>query len=155
MKLSQATIPQQTKTTPTDVAGWAHSLARLHARIAARFARAEPRHRALLYLQGIVSGIERKNGWQLAEQAREATPYGMQRLLSQAIWDADGVRDDLRDFVLSHLGDQEAIVVLDETSFPKRGRKSAGVKKQYCGTVGHLHNWKARGFPQLRDGQGS
>ena len=77
---------------------------------------------------------------QLAEHAREATPYGMQRLLSQAVWDADLVRDDLRAYVLEQLGHESAILVMDESSFPKRGKKSAGVKVQYCGTTGHVEN---------------
>ena len=140
MKRPQLTIPQETKTTPTEVVGWAQALVRLHARIASRFARPEPLRRALAYLQGLLSCVERKNGWHLAEHAREANPYGMQRLLSQAVWDEDLVRDDLRTFVIEHLGDLNAILALDETSFPKRGRKSAGVKKQYCGTTGDLEN---------------
>jgi SRSO17 transposase len=89
----------------------------LHARIAPHFARPEPRRRALAYLQGILSSIERKNGWQLAEHAREATPYGMQRLLAHAVWDADLVRDDVRTYVLEQLGSQDAILAIDETSF--------------------------------------
>ena len=140
MKRPQLTIPQETKTTPTEVVGWAQSLVRLHARIASRFARPEPLRRALAYLQGLLSCVERKNGWQLAEHAREANPYGMQRLLSQAVWDEDLVRDDLRNFVIEHLGDLNAILALDETSFGSSGRKSAGVKKQYCGTTGDLEN---------------
>src|SRR5712692_9364206 len=140
MKRPQLTIPQETKTTPTEVVGWAPSLVRLHARIASRFARPEPLRRALAYLQGLLSCVERKNGLQLGEHAREANPYGMQRLLSQAVWDEDLVRDDLRNFVIEQLGDLNAILALDETSFPKRGRKSAGVKKQYCGTTGGLEN---------------
>ena len=104
MKPSQHIICAGLKTTPTHVASWAHELTQLHRRIASRFARPEPRRRALLYLQGLLSSAERKNGWQLAEQAREATPYGVQRLLSQAVWDTDGVRDDLRAYVLEHLG---------------------------------------------------
>jgi SRSO17 transposase len=91
-------------------------------------------------VQGLLSAVERKNGWQLAEQARETTPYGMQRLLSQATWDAGDVRDEIRAFVLEHLGTLHAIIALDETSFPKRGTKSAGVKKQYCGTTGRVQN---------------
>ncbi len=75
-----------------------------------------------------------------AEHAREATPYGMQRLLSSAVWDADLVCDDLRSYVLEQLGDQEAILVIDETSFPKRGDKSAGAQVQYCGTTGQVEN---------------
>ena len=72
---------------------------------------------------------ERKNGWHLAEQAREAHPYGMQRLLSQAVWDTDGVRDDLRQYALEHLGQEAAIVVIDESSFPKRPR----IAQRGCG----------------------
>ncbi len=119
MKQSQHTIPAATQTISRDVVRWALALRQLHARIAPRFARPEPRRRALLYLQGLLSSVERKNGWQLAEHAREANPYGMQRLLSQAVWDEDLVRDDLRNFVIEHLGDLNAILVLDETSFPK------------------------------------
>jgi SRSO17 transposase len=128
------------KTTPTHVASWAFELTHLHRRLAPRFARPEPRRRALLYLQGLLSAVERKNGWQLAERAREATPYGMQRLLSQAVWDTDGVRDDLRAYVREQLGTEAAIVAIDETSFPKRGKHSAGVGVQYCGTTGQVQN---------------
>jgi len=114
------------QTTPTQVVQWAQALTHLHSRIASRFARPEPRRRALLYLQGLLSATERKNGWQLAEQAREARPYGMQRLLSQAIWDTDGVHDDLREHVLEHLGQEAAIVVIDESSFPNAARSRQG-----------------------------
>ena len=101
------------KTTATQVVQWAQALTHLHSRIASRFARPEPRRRALLYLQGVLSESPRKNGWHLAEQAREARPYGMQRLLSQAVWDTDGVRDDVREHVLEHLGQEAAIVVIE------------------------------------------
>jgi SRSO17 transposase len=140
MKPHQDTIPQEAKTTVTEVVGWAQALARLHARIGPRFARPEPRRRALAYLQGLMSPIERKNGWQLAEHAREATPYGMQRLLSQAVWDVELVRDDLRTYVYEHLGEKDGILVIDETSFPKEGEQSAGVQVQYCGTTGVVEN---------------
>jgi SRSO17 transposase len=127
-------------TTPADVCRWVQCLSRLHARIAPRFARPEPRRRALAYLQGILSDTERKNGWQLAEHAREARPDGMQRLLGRSVWDTDGVRDDLRSYTLEQLGQESAILALDETSFPKRGQKSAGVGFQYCGTTGQVQN---------------
>ena len=107
MKLHQHTIPMGTRTTLRDVVQWEQALRQLHARIAPRFARPEPRRRALSYLQGLLSSVERKNGWQLAEQAREATPYGMQRLLASSVWDADLVRDDLRAYVLEQLGTHE------------------------------------------------
>jgi len=112
----------------------------LHARLASYFARPQPYQRLLRFLQGIVSQVPRKNGWQLAEQARETTPYGMQRLLSGAVWDVDGVRDEVRTFALEQLGSSAATVAIDETSFPKRGKHSAGVKKQYCGTTGQVQN---------------
>jgi SRSO17 transposase len=140
MKHHQHITLVEANTTPTQVVQWAQALTHLHARSAARFARPEPRQRALKYLQGILSSIERKNGWQLAEHAREARPDGMQRLLGSAVWDTDGVRDDLRTYTLEHLGNQSAIVVIDETSFPKQGKKSAGVGVQYCGTTGQVEN---------------
>src|SRR5207253_1695433 len=94
----------------------------------------------LLYLQGILSDIARKNGWQLAEHAGQRRPDGMQRLLSQAAWDSEGVRDDVQTYVLSQLGQDCAILAIDETSFPKRGKHSAGVGLQYCGTTGQVQN---------------
>src|SRR6266700_4212301 len=140
MKHPQQIVPVGAKTTCADVWQWGQELERLHARIVPRFARPEPRRRALAYLQGIVSSQQRKNGWQLAEHAGEARPDGMQRLLNSAVWDANLVRDDLRAYVLEQLGDPRAILVIDETSFRKRGKKSAGVSKQHCGTTGQLEN---------------
>ena len=138
MKQNQHITLAGTRTTTADVSRWVQSLFGLHARIAPRFARSEPRRRVLAYLQGILSDTARKNGWQLAEHAREARPDGMQRLLSQAVWDTNGVRDDLRAYALEQLGTESAILVIDETSFPKRGHKSAGVALQYCGTTGQV-----------------
>lgn len=132
------TISEEIRPTLQEIGGWYQQLQRLHERIAPRFARPEPRHRALLYLQAVLSEIPRKNGWQIAEQARQARPFGMQRLLSDAVWDCDGVRDDLRTYVLEQLGRLDGIGVLDESGFPKRGKKSAGVKKQYCGATGRV-----------------
>jgi SRSO17 transposase len=123
-----------------EVAGWAADLAAVHARIAPRFVRPEPRRRALAYLRGLLSVVERKNGWQLAEQAGEPTPDGMQRLLATATWDADAVRDDLRAYVVEHLGDPAAVLVVDETGVLKKGDKSAGVQRQYSGTAGRIEN---------------
>ncbi len=103
MKQPQQVTPVGAKTTFVEVWKWGQELERLYARIAPRFVRPEPRRRALAYLQGIVSSIERKNGWHLAEHAGEARPDGMQRLLNSAAWDADLVRDDLRAYVLERL----------------------------------------------------
>ncbi|MBV9850620.1 MAG: transposase [Armatimonadetes bacterium] len=112
------------------VAAWDEQLRALHRRIGPRFARAEPRRRALAYLKGLTSPCERKNGWQLAELSGETTPDGVQRLLNQALWDADEVRDDLRQYVMEHLGDEGAVLVVDESGFVKKGGKSVGVQRQ-------------------------
>jgi len=122
------------------VAAWADGLEAVHARVAPRFVRAEPRRRALAYLRGLLSPVERKNGWQLAEQAGEATPDGMQHLLARADWEADQVRDDLRAYVVEHLGEEQAVLVVDETGFLKKGTKSVGVQRQYSGTAGRIEN---------------
>src|SRR2546427_10761535 len=149
MKLQQHTIPMGTRTTLRDVVHWEQALRQLHARIAPRFARPEPRRRALSYLQGLRSLVERKNGWHLAEQAREATPYGMQRLLSQAVWDVDGVRDAIRAFVLHQLGSRPLTVAIDESGFLKRGLHSAGVGKQHYGPTGDVRNCQVGVFLSL------
>ncbi|MBO0795055.1 MAG: IS701 family transposase [Ktedonobacteraceae bacterium] len=137
-----------------DVDEWAKELERLHTRIASHFARAEPRKRALAYLQGLLSSVERKNGWQLAEEAGEATPDGMQRLLNTAHWNADVVRDDLIGYVKEYLADPEAILVVDETGFLKKGKKSAGVKNQYSGTAGRKENCQVGVFLAYSTRQG-
>ncbi len=113
-----------------EVARWADGIERVHECIAGRFRRREPRRRALAYLKGLLSPVERKNGWQLAEQAGDATPDGVQRLLYNYRWDADRVRDDLRDYVVEHLGCADGVVGVDETGFLKKGEKSVGVQRQ-------------------------
>ncbi len=123
-----------------EVQAWAAGLEAVHARIAPRFARAEPRRRVLAYLRGLLGAVTRKNGWQLAEHAGEATPDGMQRLLATADWDPDLVRDDLRGYVVEHLGDPGAVLVVDETGFLKKGTTSVGVQRQYSGTAGKVDN---------------
>ena len=109
-------------------------------RLAPYFARAEPRQRALAYVRGLLSPAERKNSWQLAEVSGAATPYGFQHLLGRADWDPDAVRDELRRYVVQHLGDPEAVLVIEETGFLKKGRHSAGVARQYSGTAGRIEN---------------
>src|SRR3712207_5444290 len=122
------------------VRSWSRELDALGERIAPRFARSEVRGRALAYLRGLLATVERKNSWQLAEVAGDATPYGLQHLLGRANWDADGLRDDLREYVLERLGDEEAVLVVDETGFLKKGKESVGVKRQYTGTAGKTEN---------------
>jgi SRSO17 transposase len=122
------------------VEDWAGELKVVGSRIGRRFERAEPRQRAIAYLEGLMSDVSRKNGWQLAEQAGEATPDGMQRLLSTAVWDVEGVRDDVREYVVEVLGSEEGVLVLDESGFLKKGTHSVGVKRQYSGTAGRVEN---------------
>jgi len=122
------------------VQDWADGLAELDALIGGRFARSEPRVHAVAYVQGLLSGEERKNSWTLSERAGDATPDGMQRLLSTSDWDPDLVRDDLRSYVVANLGDPGGVLVLDETGFLKKGTRSAGVARQYSGTAGRIEN---------------
>jgi SRSO17 transposase len=132
----------------------AASLDALHARIAPRFRRPEVRARARRYLDGLLAPIERKNGWQLAEVLGERTPDGVQRLLNAAHWDADAVRDDLQRYVVTHLGDADAVLVMDETGFLKKGTKSAGVARQYSGTAGRIENCQIGVFLHYASPQG-
>jgi hypothetical protein len=116
--------------------------------IAGRFGRVEPRRRVGAYLRGLLAGLERKNGWTLAEHAGAVSPDGMQRLLRTADWDVDGVRDDLRGYVLDQLGDERGVWIVDDTGFVKKGVCSAGVAV-------HRHQREdrqlsARGVPGLR-----
>jgi len=118
----------------------AAELGRVHERIAGRFARAEPRARVREYVSGLVAGLERKNGWTLAEWAHEVSPDGMQRLLRRADWDVDGVRDDVRDYVAGQLGEPDGVLIADDTGFLKKGTRSVGVQRQYSGTAGRTEN---------------
>ena len=120
---------------------WSEALGALHRRIGHRFARSEARERVSRYLFGLLGQVGRKNGWQLAEAIGETDPQGVQRLLNSAKWDADAVRDDLRAYVVEHLGDEETgILIVDETGFLKKGEKSVGVARQYTGTAGDTVN---------------
>src|SRR3954462_3055273 len=121
-------------------AGGARGREELAERLAPRFGRVEPRRRLLAYLRGLLAPLGRKNGWQLAEAAGDRTPDGMQDFLSRMRWDAEAVRDDLRAYVVERLGDPDAVLVLDETGFVKKGDKSAGVQRQYSGTAGRVEN---------------
>ncbi|MEV6537244.1 IS701 family transposase [Streptomyces sp. NPDC051639] len=109
-------------------------------RIAGRFARVEPRRRVRQLVLGLLSDLPRKNCWTIAEWAGEATPHSMQHLLGRAKWDADAVRDDVRDYVVEHLHDEQAVLVVDETGDVKKGTGTVGVQRQYTGTAGRIEN---------------
>ena len=122
------------------LARWQAGFDDMFALVAGRFAQADSRRRARMYLLGLLSGAERKNSWTLAEQAGDLTPDGMQRLLNFYRWDAEAMRDDLRAYVLEHLADSSGVFVGDETGFLKKGTASAGVQRQYSGTAGRIEN---------------
>jgi SRSO17 transposase len=123
-----------------DPARWQAGLDELLGRVAARFPRVEPRRRARALVLGLLADLPRKNCWTIAEHAGDATPDGMQHLLARAVWDEDGVRDDLRACVVEHLGDPQAVLVVDETGDLKKGAATAGVQRQYTGTAGRVEN---------------
>ncbi len=118
----------------------AQALTELLVRIGSHFRRAEVRKRVGRYLQGLLASVERKNGWQMAEELGEANAHGVQRLLEEADWDEEAVRDELRTYVIEQLGAPDGILVVDETGFVKKGKKSAGVARQYSGTAGRREN---------------
>lgn len=118
----------------------AETLDEVQQRIGPRFRRAEVRSRVRRFLEGLLAPVERKNGWQLAEIMGEHGPHGAQRLLAEADWDQEAVRDDLRAYVLDQLEEEASILVIDETGFLKKGKKSAGVARQYSGTAGRREN---------------
>jgi SRSO17 transposase len=133
---------------------WAKELGEIAALIGDRFSRSELRERAVTYLRGLLSPVERKNGWQLAEEAGDQTPYATQHLLGRAVWSADEVRDDLREYVVKHLGDEDGVLVVDETGFLKKGTRSAGVRRQYSGTAGRVENCQIGVFLAYATDQG-
>jgi len=123
-----------------DVRAWGLQLDEVAHRIGTRFPRSETRDRVRSYLIGLLGPVQRKNAWQVAEQIGDADPYGVQYLMGRSEWDPDAVRDDLRDYVVEALGDPDAVLILDETGFLKKGTKSAGVARQYTGTAGRIEN---------------
>ncbi|ALL85868.1 transposase (plasmid) [Pseudonocardia sp. EC080619-01] len=137
-----------------DFQAWVVGLDGLFGLVAGRFFRAEPRRRARAYVCGLLAPLAGKNGWTLAEVAGDSTPDGMQRLLNAAHWDADGVRDDVRDYVVSHLGEAGGVLIVDETGFLKKGTKSAGVQRQYSGTAGRVENCQLGVFLAYATGKG-
>jgi SRSO17 transposase len=129
-----------------DPARWQGQFEDLMGRIGGRFGRVEPRRRARAFVLGLLSGLRRKNCWTIAEQAGDTTPDGMQHLLAAARWDADAVRDDVREYVVGYLGSADAVLVVDETGDVKKGRASVGVQRQYSGTAGRVENCQVAVF---------
>jgi len=123
-----------------DLDRWRQEFGELMLRVGGRFARVEPRRRMAAFVAGLLAGLPRVNCWSIAEHAGEAGPRGMQRLLSAAVWDEAGVRDDLRGYVLEHFAGPGAVLIVDETGDLKRGTGTVGVQRQYTGTAGRTEN---------------
>lgn len=123
-----------------DLTEWSAEFASLTDRISSLFVHPKSRSHARQYLEGLLAPIERKNGWTIAEHAGEKEPKAMQRFLNLASWDAHALRDVVRDYAMENLADPDGILVADPTGFAKKGKKSAGVQRQYCGTLGRIDN---------------
>ena len=123
-----------------EAADWAAEVDRLLDRMAGRFGRVETRRRVRGFVFGLLADLPRKNCWTIAEHAGDTTPHGMQHLLARARWDTDGVRDDLRDYVISAFGETDGILIVDETGDLKKGSATVGVQRQYTGTAGRVEN---------------
>jgi SRSO17 transposase len=119
---------------------WPAMLEELLARVAGRFGQVEPWRRVRGFVLGLLADLPRRNCWSIAEQAGDASPDGMQHLLARAVWDTDGVRDDLREFAVEHLGDPAAVLAVDETGDVKKGIATVGTQCQYTGTAGRVEN---------------
>jgi SRSO17 transposase len=123
-----------------DPACWQELLEELLGRVAGRFARVGLRWRARAFVGGLLAELPRKNCWTIAEHAGDRSPDGMQHLLARAVWDEHAVRDDVRDWVVAHLGEQGATLVIDETGDLQKGTVTVGVGRQYTGTAGRVEN---------------
>jgi SRSO17 transposase len=138
--MDEANAPDIPELEMLDIQVWRVYWGEIERRIGPLFARSEARARAIAYLAGLVSSVERKNSWQLAEITGDTTPYAFQHLLGRADWDPDALRDRLRSYVTDYLAEPDAVGVLDETGFLKKGTHSAGVARQYSGTAGRIEN---------------
>jgi SRSO17 transposase len=121
-------------------ASWQARLEELLGRVAGRFGRVEPRRHARALVLGLLADLPRKNCWTIAEHAGQASPDGLQHLLAGAVWDEHAVRDDVRDYLVEHLADPEAVLVVDETGDLNKGSHTVGVQRQYTGTAGQVDN---------------
>jgi SRSO17 transposase len=135
-------------------AHWLEEFEAGFAYVAGRFGRVEPRRQARAFLLGLLSDVDTRSCWQLAEQAGDRTPHRMQRLLGEAVWDADAVRDDVRRYVACELGDQGAVLIIDDTGDLKKGSASVGVQRQYTGTAGRIENSQVAVFLAYASRQG-
>jgi len=133
---------------------WSNTLKGFQQRLSPYFARSEARQAAFNYIQALLSPVERKNGWQIAEQVGNANPYRVQHLLGRAQWDAEKLAQEVRQYGVEGLGESDDIFAVDETGFLKQGNQSVGVQVQYYGTTGHLENCQVGVFLAYITGKG-
>jgi SRSO17 transposase len=136
------------------VESWQSELEDLFACFAGRFSRVEPRRYACAYVRGLLAPLERKNGWTMAEASGFRSPNGLQDFLQSPAWDPHLVRDDVRAYVVAHLGDPDGVLIADETGFLKKGTRSAGVQRQYSGIAGRRENCQIGTFLCYASGKG-
>lgn len=137
-----------------DARRWRRVLEQVLGSFAGRFGRVEPRRSAAGFVGGLLSQVEVKTCWQIAEHAGHRRPDAMQRLLYRSVWDADGARDDLRDLVVGRLGHPDGVLIADETGDLKKGVRSVGVQRQYSGTAGRIENCQVGVFLAYATGRG-
>ena len=142
------------KPTSREVKRWLTELGEVSEQLRARFVRREMKVRCEVYLECLLAQVDRKNGWQLAEYAGDATPKNIQHFIGRAKWSADEVRDDVQDYVVKQIGDPDGVLIVDETGFLKKGIKSAGVARQYSGTAGRIENSQIGVFMAYRSKKG-
>lgn len=153
--LSAPTHPQTEPVAGPDVSDWGRRFEDLASRLDRRFRRREQRARVREYLQALLSPLDRKNGWQIAEAAGVVSLDQMQRFVRTAPWDEHAVQDNLPQYVIEHLADLSDVLVLDETGFLTRGERSAGVQRQYSGTAGRIKNCQIGVFLAYASAKGS
>jgi SRSO17 transposase len=138
------------------VRGWATKFEAMMERVGSCFSRRDLRERADGYVRGLLGRVGRKNAWQVAEYLGDDKPYGVQRLLGRARWDADALRDEVRRYAAEHLlaEGEGGVLVVDETGFLKKGDKSVGVQRQYSGTAGRIENCQVGVFLALSGSRG-
>src|SRR5271156_4486912 len=134
------------------IRGWDAQFEQMIDSVGGCFARQDLRRQAAGYVRGLLGRVERKNSWQLAEHLGREKPYGIQRLLGRASWNADEVRDELARYAVAHLvtDDDAGVLIVDETGFLKKGKKSVGVQRQYSGTAGRIENCQVGVFLSYR-----
>jgi FOG: Transposase len=133
----------------SDLQDWSTEFESLTGRVSSLFVHPRSRAHSRRYLEGLLAPIERKNGWTIAEYVGEKEPKAMQRFLNLTSWDADDLRDLNLDYVIENLGDPDGILIADPTGFAKKGKKSAGVQRQYSGTLGRVDNCQIGTFLAL------